>query len=174
MLFLVVGFGGVQRHAGHGADGAPHAVVAAGKHGVVKVAAPAGQRLEGLALDGHAVAVGQLNGLHIFGPFFADTRQLAAGDNAALGVHDADDPIRGFLELQHYILKDPSRHDSPPEHPWLGWFLCNLFRPFLYYTVIITILQEFFYVFNKNCCLFFGNLPPQDPLHGANRRFPLR
>ena len=117
MLFFIVSLGRVQRHAGHSTDRAAHAVVAAGKNGIVKVAAPAGQSLKGLALNGHAVAVGQLDGLHILGPLLSDPGELAAGNDAALGVHYADDAVRCLLELQHDILKNPSRHDIPPGHP---------------------------------------------------------
>ena len=117
VLFLIVGLGRVQGHAGHGAHSAAHAVVPTGKHGVVKVTTPAGQRLEGLALDGHTVAISQLDSLHILSPLLANPGELAAGDDAAFGIHNANDPIRGLLKLQHYILKDPSRHDIPPGHP---------------------------------------------------------
>ena len=116
VLLLIIGLGRVQGHAGHGADRAAHAVVAAGKHGIIEVAAPTGQSLEGLALHADTVAVGPFNGVHILGPLFADPGKLAAGDDAAVSVQNADDTVRRLLELQHYILKNPSRHDNPPGH----------------------------------------------------------
>ena len=110
VLFLIIDLGGVQGHAGHGAHGASHAVVAAGENRIVKVGAPAGHGLEGLALHGHAVALRRGDRLHIFGPLLADTGELAARDHRALGVDDADGAVRGLLELQHNILKNSSRH----------------------------------------------------------------
>ena len=99
VLFLIVRLGGVQGHAGHGAHGAAHAVIAGGEHGIVKMSAPAGQRLEGLALQRNAAALGGVDGLHILGPLLADTRQLAASDDGTLGVNDAHGAIGGILEL---------------------------------------------------------------------------
>ena len=110
VLFLVVDLGGVQRHAGHGAYGASHAVVSAGENRIIKVGSPAGHGLEGLALHGHAVAFRRRDGLHIFGPLFTDTGELAARDHRALGVDDADGAVCGLLELQHNVLKNSSRH----------------------------------------------------------------
>ena len=99
VLFLIVRLGGVQGHAGHGAHGAAHAVITGGEHGIVKMSAPAGQRLEGLALQRNAAALGGVDGLHILGPLLADPRQLAASDDGTLGVNDAHGAIGGILEL---------------------------------------------------------------------------
>ena len=119
MLLFIVAFGGVQRHSRHGTHRASNAVVTAGKHRIVKVSTPAGQCLKGLALQRHTLAVSLLDGLHIFAPLFADTGQLAARDDRALRIDYTDGPIGGFLELQHYILKNSSGHDKPS---------CSLFK----------------------------------------------
>ncbi len=108
MLLLVVDLGGIQRHGRHGADRAAGAVVPGGEHGVVKLAAPAGQRLEGPPLQRHAAALGGVDGCDALGPFLADARQLAAGDHRALRVDDADGAVRRLLELQNYVLEDTS------------------------------------------------------------------
>ena len=113
VLLFIIALGRVQRHGRHGAHRAADAVVAAGEHRIVKVSAPAGQCLEGLALQGHTLAVGLLNGLYIFAPLLADPRQLAARDNGSLGVDDPDGAVGGLFELQHYILKNSTGHDTP-------------------------------------------------------------
>ena len=106
MLLLIVVFGGVQRHGGHRAHRAAHAVIAGGEHGIVKGVAPAGQRLEALALQRHAGAVRRNDRLHIFAPSLANGRQLTASDNGALGIDHADLGIDRILELQNDVLEN--------------------------------------------------------------------
>ena len=112
VLLLIVILGAVEGHGSHGADGVADAVVAAGENGVVEMAAPAGQGLEGLALQRNAIALRRGDGLDIFAPLGADGRQLAAGDDGALRVHDADGAIGGLLKLQNHVLKNSTRHDG--------------------------------------------------------------
>ena len=50
VLLLIIGLGGVQRHRGHGADGLADLVIAKGEGRVIKLVAPARQRLEGLSV----------------------------------------------------------------------------------------------------------------------------
>ena len=114
VFLLIVVLGGVQRHRRHGTDGTAHAVVTAGKHRVVKVTAPAGQRFEGLALQRYAVALGRIDGAEILGPLLADTGQLAAGDDRSLRVNHTDGAIGRLLKLQNYVLKNSSGHVVPP------------------------------------------------------------
>ena len=111
VLLLVVALGGVQGNGGHGADGAAHAVVAGSEHGVVKAAAPAGQRLEILALQRNAGTIGGDDRLHILAPLLADSRQLTAGDDGTLGVDNADRAVSRLLELKYRVLKDPAGHN---------------------------------------------------------------
>ena len=99
VLLLIIGLGRVQGHAGHGAHGASHTVVAAGENRIVKVGAPAGHGLEGLALDRDAAVLSGFDGLHIAGPLLADARQLAAGDHGSFVINDSDDAVGGFLKL---------------------------------------------------------------------------
>ena len=113
VLLLIIALGGIQRHGSHGAYGAANAVITAGEHRIIKVAAPAGQCLKGLAFQRHALAVGLLDGLYIFAPLLADPRQLAARDNGSLGIDDPDGAVGGLFELQHYILKNSTGHDAP-------------------------------------------------------------
>ena len=42
----------------------------------------------------------------------ANRRQLTAGDDIALVIHDADGPVYGVLHLNDYILKNSARHDA--------------------------------------------------------------
>ena len=104
MLLLIIALGRVQGHRRHGTYRPAHAVVAAGKHRVVKVTAPTGQCLERPALQRDAGALGGGDGLHVFGPLFADARQFAACNNGTLRVKDADGAVRRLLELQYNIL----------------------------------------------------------------------
>ena len=148
VLLLIIALGRVQGHRRHGTYRPAHAVVAAGKHRVVKVTAPAGQRLERPALQRDAGALGGGDGLHVFGPLFADARQFAACNNGTLRVKDADGAVRRLLELQYNILKNSSRHNDSSCEPRVG-ILCNLSSRCPYYIVIVTILQVFFSLFNK-------------------------
>lgn len=111
MLLLIVVFGGVQRHGGHRAHRAAHAVIAGGEHGIVKGVAPAGQRLEALALQRHAGAVRRNDRLHIFAPSLANGRQLTASDNGALGIDHADGTVGGLFELEYRVLKNSAGHN---------------------------------------------------------------
>ena len=61
--------------------------------------APALERLEGLALERGAGALGLIDGLHQMRPALADLRQVGAGDDRALGVDHANDRIGRFLKL---------------------------------------------------------------------------
>ena len=99
MLLFIIRLGGVECHGGHGADRSPDAVVAAGEDSIVKVVAPAGHGLEGLALDRDAAVLSGFDGLHIAGPLLADARQLAAGDHGSFVINDSDDAVGGFLKL---------------------------------------------------------------------------
>lgn len=111
MLLLIVVFGGVQRHGGHRAHRAAHAVIAGGEHGIVKGVAPAGQRLEALALQRHAGAVRRNDRFHIFAPSLANGRQLTASDNGALGIDHADGTVGGLFELEYRVLKNSAGHN---------------------------------------------------------------
>lgn len=71
----------------------------AGEDSIVKVVAPAGHGLEGLALDRDAAVLSGFDGLHIAGPLLADARQLAAGDHGSFVINDSDDAVGGFLKL---------------------------------------------------------------------------
>ena len=56
VLLLVIALRAVERHAGHGADGVAGLVISHGKHRVVKMGAPAAQRVKGTSVyrDGAA------------------------------------------------------------------------------------------------------------------------
>ena len=112
LLFIII-LSGVQSHRRHGTHGTANTIVSAGKHRIVEMTAPAGQRLKGLALQRHTFAIGLLDGFDILAPLLTDARQLAAGDNSALGVNNADRAVSGLLELQYYILKNSTGHGTP-------------------------------------------------------------
>ena len=71
----------------------------AGEGRKVELTAPALERLEGLALERGAGALGLIDGLHQMRPALADLRQVGAGDDRALGVDHANDRIGRFLKL---------------------------------------------------------------------------
>ena len=132
MFFLIIGLGRVQRHSGHGADRPADLVVPEGKGCIVKLRAPTVQRLEGLAVRCHDGAAGGIDDRNMLRPPLADHRQFAAGDHDALAVNDTHRPVRIFLELQHHILKNSSRHGrSPPQISHVG-ALCKLSMAILY------------------------------------------
>ena len=106
MLLFVIGLGGIQRHGSHRAHGTAHTVLTAGKNRIVELIAPAGQRLESFVLQRYTAAFGGIDGLHIFGPFFADPGQLTARNHGSFRVYHADGPISGLFELQHNVLKN--------------------------------------------------------------------
>ena len=99
MLFLVIALGGVERDGRHAADGRAKRVLAAGEGRKVELTAPALERLEGLALERGAGALGLIDGLHQMRPALADLRQVGAGDDRALGVDHANARIGRFLKL---------------------------------------------------------------------------
>ena len=132
MFLLVVGFGCIQRHRGHGADGLADLVVAKGEGCIVKLGSPAVQGLECLSLRRDDGAAGSIDGRHMLRPPLADHRQFAAGDDDALTVNDANRPVRIFLQLQHHILKNSSRHGRPPPLKSHVGALCKLSMDILY------------------------------------------
>ena len=132
MFLLVVGFGCIQRHRGHGANGLADLVVAKGEGCIVKLGSPAVQGLECLSLRRDDGAAGSIDGRHMLRPPLADHRQFAAGDDDALTVNDANRPVRIFLQLQHHILKNSSRHGRPPPLKSHVGALCKLSMDILY------------------------------------------
>ena len=154
VLLLVIALGRVQRHGGHGAHGAAHAVVAAGKDRVVEVGAPAGQCLEGAALQRNAGTLRRGNGLHILAPLLADTRQLAAGDHRTVRVNDADGAIRRLLELQYHILKNSSRHNDFLLRTTHRYFVQSVKLMLLLYRHYDGFASIFFFFSQKICLIF--------------------
>ena len=114
VLLLIVGLGGVQGHGRHGADGLADFIVTKGKSRVVKLVAPAVQRLESLAIGGGHAASGIVDHRHILRPTLADHGQFAAGNDDALPVDHADRSVRVLFQLQHHVLKNSPRHGRPP------------------------------------------------------------
>ena len=110
VLFLIIALGGVERDSRHAADGGAERILAACEGRKVELTAPALERLEGLALERDAGALGVVDGLHQMRPALADLRQVGTGDDRTLRVDHADDRIGRFLKLQHDVLKDPTGH----------------------------------------------------------------
>ena len=102
MFLLVVGFGCIQRHRGHGANGLADLVVAKGEGCIVKLGSPAVQGLECLSLRRDDGAAGGIDGRHMLRPPLADHRQFAAGDDDALTVNDANRPYFPSAAAPHF------------------------------------------------------------------------
>ena len=71
VLFLIVALGGVERNGRHAAHRGADGVLAAGEGRKIELAAPALERLEGLALERDAGALGLVDGLHQMRPALA-------------------------------------------------------------------------------------------------------
>ena len=97
MFLLIIALGRVQRHRRHGADGLADLIVPKSKGCVIKLIAPAAERLEGLAVKAYHAACRTVDGSHILAPTLTDHGKLAAGNDHALAVNDADSAIRVFL-----------------------------------------------------------------------------
>ncbi|CDB88125.1 unknown [Firmicutes bacterium CAG:170] len=110
MLFLVIGLGAVQRDIGHHAEAAGGLVVALGKDGVVKVGAPADERLEGLMIDHDDRIRRAVQANDSLRPFFSDQGGVAAGNDVAVGVDHADHAVGGLLHLNDHTLKNTAGH----------------------------------------------------------------
>ena len=83
-------------------------VVPHGEHRVVEVGAPAAQSVKGPAIHGNNGALRPVDMLRILRPFPADESQIAARDHRALCIDYAHHPVRGILDLQNDVLKNPS------------------------------------------------------------------
>ena len=154
VLLLVIALRAVERHAGHGADGVAGLVISHGKHRVVKMGAPAAQRVKGTSVyRGHS-PLGPVDVVHILRPLSADKPQIAAGDDGTLRIDHANNPVRGVLDLQDNILKNPSRHKLLLHRSYFTVHLCNMSSCFSLYCGSRHIARHFFFFQQKILRLF--------------------
>ena len=97
MFLLIIALGRVQRHRRHGADGLADLIVPKSKGCVIKLIAPAAERLEGLAVKADHAAGSAVHRRHILSPALTDHGKLAARDHNALTVNDANGSVRVLL-----------------------------------------------------------------------------
>ena len=148
MLLLVVGLGPVQRHGGHGADRPADLILAHGENSVVESGPPPAEGAERPAVhhDDHALRL--IDPLHILRPLAPDQAQITAGDHRTLAVDHTYHTVAGFLELEHHILKNSSRHTfllHRHSHPHFVQYANILY----YYTLFFDTMQENFSFFHK-------------------------
>ena len=110
VLFLVIAARLVKGHGGDGADRPGRLVGALHKSGEIHLAALGAQRgIAPAAGANHLVCIFELVGVEIVEPG-ADDRQLAAGHDKALLIHDPDGAVDGVLHLNNHILEDSAGH----------------------------------------------------------------
>ena len=113
VLLLVIGLRAVERHIRHDAQASCDFIVALGEDGIVKICAPADQRLEGLLVDDDNGIRRTVEPDDRLRPFFADQGCITAGNDVAVGVNDTDHAIGSFLHLYDDTLKNATGHGLP-------------------------------------------------------------
>ena len=114
MLLLVVDLGAVEGNDGHIAHQSGLLILALGKGGVVELAVPTRQGLEGVAAadDGGILIGGQSHCGRA--PLFSDTGKLVAGNHRSLLINDAYRSVGTILHLKYDALEDPAGHNVVP------------------------------------------------------------
>ena len=153
MLFLVIALGGVKRDGRHAADGGTERILAAGEGRKVELTAPALERLEGLAVERDAGALGVVDGRDQMRPALANLRQVGAGNDRTLRVDHADDRIGRFLKLQNDVLKNPTGHIRASLTNSEVCAFCQLDEDII--PVFVSRLQELFSFFHKKRYVFW-------------------
>ena len=113
VLFLIIGLGAVERHIGHDAQASGRLVVAVGKHGVIKIRTPAGQRFERLLIHNDNGVRRTVELDDCVRPFLPDHGSITARNHITIRVDDADHAIGGILHLDDDALKHPTGHTMP-------------------------------------------------------------
>ena len=144
MLFLIEGLGLAEGDVGKVAVGLGLLVLAGAEHGVLKGVVAVDQGPE-VPLPVEQAPVGAVgDAAYGIGPALTLQRQVGAGHHEALGIDDAEFPVRHIFELDHYTLKHTVGHHS---------ILPNL------YTVSWMISQISIYIIYKDsaiCKWFLG------------------
>ena len=89
MLFFVEGLCVIDSNVGHQTQAASNFILTAGKYRVLVIIAATDNRLKGLLAKGHNGIKGSAYLQRSVGPFFAQKRNISAGNNVAVGVHNA-------------------------------------------------------------------------------------
>ncbi len=110
VLFLIIGLGPVESDDRHGADERGPLILPAYEGGIVKLTAPAGQRLEGEAAADHLRVLLCRQQCRRAGPLLPNAGKLIAGHHRALFVDDPYSSVGTILHLKNDALENPAGH----------------------------------------------------------------
>ena len=97
MLFLIIRLGRIEGYRSHGAHRLADLIVAKCKRGIIKLIAPAIERLKGLSIRRNHAAGRTVHHLHILRPALPDHGQFAAGNDNAFPINHTDCAVRVLL-----------------------------------------------------------------------------
>lgn len=153
ILLFVIALGRIEGNGSHCAGNAAHLVLAEGERREIKLTAPAGQGLEGLALKRDTLALCSVDRANQMRPLAADLRQIRTGDHRTLGVDHPDDCVGCFFKLQNDILKNSTRHAGVLPKFLLIRFVHFVNRANSLYLAFQRFARDFFF-FHQIFCLF--------------------